>query len=150
MIRPFALTATLCTAALPAAAQSTFDRLEAAAVAMNALMFEGMVAGTPALEGNMPTAEWSDGLRTAYACMYDGFVEVAGEPAIADMVTAMEVQLETATPDDILAGGGAVENPEGLNDEQAAEIVGGCGMMEAFMTHMSDSGALQIMMQEDQ
>lgn len=150
MIRALTLTATLCTFALPATAQSTFERLEAAAVAMNALMFEGMVAGTPALEGNMPTAEWSDGLRAAYSCMYDGFVEAAGEPAIAEMVTAMEVQLETATPDDILAGGGAVENPEGITDEQAAEIVGGCGMMEAFMAHMSDSGALEIMMQDAQ
>ncbi|ABD53841.1 hypothetical protein [Jannaschia sp. CCS1] len=148
MIRATALAATLMSLALPVSAQSTFERLEAVAVTMNGMMFDAMVAQTPALEGNMPTAEWSDGLRTAYQCMYDGFLERAGEPAMAEMVTAMEDQLATVTPEEILNGGAEIENPEGLSDEQAAEIVAGCGMMEAFMTHMSSSGALQILMQD--
>lgn len=134
--------------ALPASAQSTFERLETVAVTINGMMFDAMVEQTPALEGNMPTAEWSDGLRTAYQCMFDGFVEAAGEPAVAEMVTAMEDQLETITPEEIMTGGGDIENPEGLSDEQAAEIVGNCGMMEAFMGHMAASGALEILMQD--
>ena len=148
MIRTAALALALTAIAAPATAQSTFERLEAVAVTMNGMMFDAMVAQTPALEGNMPTAEWSDGLRTAYQCMYDGFVDRVGEPAIADMVTQMEAQLETITPEEVLMGGGDIENPEGLSDAQAAEIVTNCGMMEAFMSHMSASGAMQILMQE--
>lgn len=148
MIRCTALAAALAIAALPASAQSTFERLEAVAVAMNTMMFDQMVAQTPALEGNMPSAAWSDDLRTAYACMYDGFVDRAGEDAVADMVTEMEAQLATISPEEVMTGGGDVENPEGLSDEQAAEIVASCNMMEAFMAHMSSSGALQILMQD--
>lgn len=148
MMRATALAVVLAAIAAPAVAQSTFDRLEAVAVTMNGMMFDAMVAQTPALEGNMPTAEWSDDLRTAYQCMYDGFVDVTGEPAIAEMVSAMEDQLATLTPEEVLNGGTDITNPEGLSDDQAAEIVAECNMMEAFMTHMSASGALQILMQD--
>ncbi|GAB5448728.1 hypothetical protein [Gymnodinialimonas sp.] len=150
MIRTTTALATAVTfLALPVAAQSTFERLEAVAVTMNGMMFDAMVAQTPALEGNMPSAEWSDGLRTAYQCMYDGFVDRVGEPAMADMVSQMEAQLDTITAEEVLMGGGDIENPEGLTDEQAQEIVANCGMMDAFMAHMSASGALQILMQDD-
>lgn len=147
MIRTAALALLLTTTA--ASAQSTFERLEAVAVTINGMMFDAMIAQTPALEGNMPTAEWSDDLRTAYTCMFDGFVDAAGEPAVAVMVTAMEDQLATITPEEVMMGGTDVENPEGLSDAQAAEIVADCGMMEAFMTHMSGSGAMQILMEAD-
>lgn len=148
MIRATALSATLVLAALPVAAQSTFERLEAVAVTMNEMMFEAMVEGTPALDGNMPSPEWSDDLRIAYTCMFDGYVAEVGEPVVADMVTAMEATLVTNTPQQLLEGGGGVENPEGITDERAIEIVGGCGMMEAFMDHMTASGAMQIMMDQ--
>lgn len=148
MIRTALLATTLAALGLPATAQSTFERLEAVAVTMNAMMFDSMVAQTPALEGNMPTAEWSDGLRAAYTCMYDGFVAEVGEPAMEGMVASMEAQLDTITPEEVMNGSAEIENPDGLSDAQAAEIVAGCGMMEAFMTHMSSSGALQILMQD--
>lgn len=148
MMRSTVLAAILVIAAVPANAQSSFERLEAVAVAMNTMMFDQMVEQTPALEGNMPSPEWSDDLRTAYSCMYDGFVDRTGEPAVAEMVTQMEAQLATITPEEVMTGGGDIENPEGLSDDQAAEIVASCGMMEAFMTHMSSSGALQILMQD--
>lgn len=148
MIRTALLSAALAAVALPAAAQSTFERLEALSVTMNAMMFDAMVAQTPALEGNMPTAEWSDDLRAAYQCMYDGFEARVGEPAMARMVTQMEAQVATLTPEQVMTGGNSIENPAGLSDEQAAEIVAGCGMMEAFMSHLSSSGALQILMQD--
>lgn len=148
MMRTAALALVLSATAQLATAQSSFERLEAVAVAMNTMMFDQMVEQTPALEGNMPSAEWSDDLRTAYACMYDGFVDHAGEPAVEDMVAQMEAQLATITPEEVMTGGSDVENPEGLSDDQAAEIVAACGMMDAFMTHLSSSGALQILMQD--
>ncbi|OAN84988.1 hypothetical protein A8B78_05650 [Jannaschia sp. EhC01] len=148
MIRSTLLATAFVSVALPAAAQSTFERLEAVAVTINGMMFDTMVAQTPALEGNMPSAEWSDGLRAAYTCMYDGFVAEVGEPAMEAMVASMEAQLDTITPEEVMNGGADIDNPEGLSDAQAAEIVADCGMMEAFMTHMSSTGALQILMQD--
>lgn len=148
MIRATAFATALTLFALPASAQSTFERLEALTVTMNGMMFDAMIAQTPALEGNMPSVEWSDDLRAAYVCMYDGFEAQVGAPAMAAMVTEMEQQLETLTPEQVLNGGADVENPAGLSDAQAAEIVADCGMMDAFMTHMSSSGALQILMQD--
>ncbi len=148
MIRATLLSAALLMVALPAAAQSTFDRFETVVVTMNGMMFQGMINETPALEGNMPATEWSDDLRTAYTCMYDGFVDAVGAPAVVEMVDTMEATLASATPEDILGGGGAVENPIGLTDEQALEIVGGCNLMDAFMEHLSSSGALQILMEQ--
>ncbi len=148
MIRACIVAVTLAASTLPASAQSTLERLEAVAVSMNSMIFEAMVNQTPALEGNMPSPEWSEDLRIAYTCMHDAYVAAVGEDAVADMVTAMEETLATTTPAELLDGGGGVENPAGLTDEQAIEIVGDCGMMEAFMAHMTNSGAMQILMEQ--
>ena len=150
MTRTILLAITLITLGLPASAQSMFERMEAATVAMNTMMFDAMVAQTPALEGHMPSAEWSDGLRAAYTCMFDGFEAEVGAAAMEPMVADFEAQLETITPEEILAGGADIANPEGLTDARADQIVAGCGMMEAFMTHLSSTGALQILMQDEQ
>lgn len=148
MIRAAALTASLLLIALPATAQSTFERLETLAVTMNQMMFDEMVARTPALEGNMPSAEWSDDLRAAYRCMFDAFQSESSPEAMDTMVTAMEVQLEALTPAEVLAGAAEVENPEGISDARADQIIGSCGMMEAFTAHIASSGALQILMED--
>ncbi len=133
---------------LAANAQSTFERFETTAVAMNALMNEAMIAEIPALAGNMPDPEWDEPMRTAYTCMYDAYVERVGEAPVAEMVTAMEGMLDTLSPQEILQGGTAVENPEGISDEQALEIVEGCNLMNVFMERMAASGAMEIMMQQ--
>ena len=66
MIRTAGLSAAVVMAlVLPASAQSTFERMETAVVAMNGMMFDELVVQTPALDGHMPTPEWSDALRTA-------------------------------------------------------------------------------------
>lgn len=148
MIRPIALASALAAMALPAAAQSTLERLEAVSVAMNGMMNDAFVAQIPALEGNLPDPAWDDTLRTAYTCMHDAYVERAGEDAVAEMVTQMEASLETLTAEQMLQGEVAVDNPEGITDAQAQEIVMGCGLMEAFMTRMAASGAMGIMMQQ--
>jgi len=155
MARPVHRAATLALAAglarpttLPALAQSSLERLETVSVAMNGMLNEALVAEIPALAGNMPTPEWDDNLRAAYTCMYDGYVERVGEAPVAEMITAMEASLDTLTADELLQGGATVDNPDGISDEQALEIVTGCGLMEAFMTRMAESGAMGIMMQQ--
>lgn len=150
MIRAATFALALAALALPAQAQSTFERYEALTVTMNAMTFEAMVAQTPALEGHMPSAEWSDDLRTAYSCMFDGFVDLAGDAAVTQMVTEMETHLATLTPAEVLAGSANVVRLEGVSDEQTTAIVMGCNMMEAFTDHLSSTGAMQILMQADQ
>ena len=148
MIRAATLTAALVLFTLPATAQSAMERLEAVSVTMNGLMNDAFEAEIPALAGNMPDPAWDDTLRAAYTCMYDGYVDRAGEAAVSDMIGEMEASLETLTADQLLQGGVAVQNPEGITDEEALQIVGDCGLMEAFMTRMANSGAMGIMMQQ--
>jgi len=150
MIRKLALTVALSTLALPAAAQSTFERFEAAAVSMNRVTNDALLAEIPSLEGNLPAPEWDDGLRAAYTCMYDGYVADVGEDAMLAMVAAMEDALETVTGDQALQGGFASPNPDGLSDERAVEIVRQCRVVEAFTDRMVASGAMEIMTQEQQ
>lgn len=148
MIRTLTIAAAISLAGLPAAAQSNLERLEAVSVTMNGMLNEALVAEMPALEGNMPAPEWDDSLRAAYTCMYDGYVDRVGEAPVEAMIASMEASLDTLTADELLQGGAAVENPEGITDDQALEIVTGCGLMEAFMTRMAESGAMGIMMQQ--
>ncbi len=136
--------------ATPVAAQSTMERLETVAVAMNGMMNEALIAEIPALEGRMPAPEWDAPMRAAYTCMYDAYVAEVGPGPVADMVTRMEQELATLTPEDLLNGGAAVENPEGISDDQALEIVGTCQLMEVFMERMAASGAIEMMMQQQQ
>ncbi|MBF9043330.1 hypothetical protein HKCCE4037_08330 [Rhodobacterales bacterium HKCCE4037] len=148
MIRALAIGTALALLPLAASAQSTFERFEAVAVAMNGMMNEAFIAEIPALEGNLPDPEWDEPMREAYTCMYDGYVERVGEEPVAEMVTQMEVMLETMDPAELLDGGAAVENPDGISDEEALEIVEGCNLMAVFMARMAESGAMQIMMQQ--
>ena len=60
----------------------------------------------------------------------------------------MEVSLETLSPIEVLEGGGAPDNPEGVTDEMAQQIVADCGMIEVFMSRMADSGAMEVLMQQ--
>jgi hypothetical protein len=87
-------------------------------------------------------------MRIAYTCMYDGYVTRVGEAPVAEMVTAMEDMLASISPMEMLQGGGAVENPEGISDAEALEIVGGCNLMDVFTARMTESGAMEIMMQQ--
>ncbi len=146
--RAAAATLTLILTALPVAAQSDLERLETAAVIMNGMLNEAMIAEIPALDGLMPDPALDDSLRTAYTCMYDGYVSRVGEAPVSAMIDQMEASLETLTPEQLLQGGGAPDNPEGITDDQAIEIVTGCGLMEAFMTRMADSGAMGVLMQQ--
>jgi hypothetical protein len=148
MIRALALGVGLACLPLALSAQSTFERFEAVAVAMNALMNEALIAEIPALDGNLPAPEWDDPMRIAYTCMYDGYVTRVGEAPVAEMVTAMEDMLASISPMEMLQGGGAVENPEGISDAEALEIVGGCNLMDVFTARMTESGAMEIMMQQ--
>ncbi|MEX3016555.1 hypothetical protein [Gymnodinialimonas hymeniacidonis] len=148
MIRAIAIGAAIALLPLAASAQSTFERFENVAESMNAMMNDAFVAEIPALEGNLPDPEWDEPMRTAYTCMYDGYVERVGEEPVADMVTDMEEMLETIDPAVLIEGGAAVENPEGISDDEALQIVTECGLMDVFMARMAESGAMQILMQQ--
>ncbi|MDG3041993.1 hypothetical protein [Roseicyclus marinus] len=139
-------------AALPAAAQSRLDRMQAVSERANALMNEAMIIEIPALEGNMPDPAWDEPMRTAYACILDGYVAASSEGAVDGMLDRMEALLETATVDSILTGemGDDAMLPEGVDEAEAQAVLSGCGLMELMMTRMAESGAMGVMMQQSQ
>lgn len=148
MIARLALVApALIALAAPVAAQSTFERMETVSEALGVLMNDAFVAQIPALEGAMPDPEWDDAMRDVYRCVYDGYIDAAGEEAVEAMVTEMEEMVETVDPITLIEGTAPIDQPEGITDEQGIEIVSGCGLMEVFMARMAESGALGILMQ---
>jgi hypothetical protein len=118
----------------------------------NALMTEAMIVEIPALEGNMPDSAWDEPMRTAYACILDGYTAASSEAAVDDMLDEMEALMETATVDSILNGEMAEDAmlPEGVDEAEAQAILSGCGLMELMMTRMAESGAMTVMMQQSQ
>ena len=139
-------------AALPVAAQSQLDRMQVVSERANALMNEAMIVEIPELDGNMPDPAWDEPMRTAYACILDGYVAASSEGAVDDMLTRMETLLETATVDSILNGEMSEDAmlPEGVDETEAQAVLSGCGLMELMMTRMAESGAMTVMMQQSQ
>jgi hypothetical protein len=146
-----ALTTALC-APLPAVAQSQLERMETLSEQANVLMNQAMITEIPALEGNMPDPEWNEPMRAAYGCMLDGYVEASGEAAVDGMLDEMEAAMETATAATIMNGemGQAVQLPEGMSESQAQSLMQDCGVVEVMMARMAESGAMEIMMQQQQ
>lgn len=126
---------------------STFERFEATTVAMTERLYAALVAQIPALEGNLPAADWDAPMREAYTCMYDAYVAEAGEDAVGGMVAEFEALRGTITDAELLDGRATVQNPDGMSDERALEIVTDCRVMVVFIQRMAESGAAEIMMQ---
>lgn len=152
MTRTLTLAAVLGLAALPAAAQSQLDRMQAVSEQANALMNEAMILEIPALDGNMPDPAWDEPMRTAYACILDGYVAASSESAVDGMLDTMEALLETATAQSILNGEMSEDAmlPEGVDEAEAQAVLSGCGLMELMMARMAESGAMAVMMQQSQ
>lgn len=150
--RTLTLAAALCLTALPAAAQSQLDRMQAVSERANTLMNEAMIIEIPALAGNMPDPAWDDPMRTAYSCILDGYTAASSTGAVDDMLDAMEALFENATAQMILNGEMAEDAmlPAGVDAAQAQTILAGCGLMELMMTRMAESGAMGVMMQQSQ
>ncbi|PWK59351.1 hypothetical protein [Roseicyclus mahoneyensis] len=150
--RALALATAFCMSALPAAAQSQLDRMQVVSERANTLMNEAMIIEIPALAGNMPDPTWDDPMRTAYACILDGYVAASSTGAVDSMLDEMEALLEDATADSILNGDMAEDAmlPEGVDEAQAQAILMNCGLMELMMTRMAESGAMGVMMQQSQ
>ncbi|MEE4117901.1 MAG: hypothetical protein V2I65_02685 [Paracoccaceae bacterium] len=137
-------------APLPAAAQSQLERMEVLSEQVSALMNEAMIAQVPALQGNMPDPAWDEPMRTAYACVLDGYVDASSEAAVDGMLDEMEAMLETATAETLMSGetGQSVQLPDGMSEEQAQGLMQSCGVMEVIMARMAASGAMQVMMDQ--
>lgn len=151
MIAPRILTAATLACALaplPAAAQSQLDRMEALSEQANALMNEALVAQVPELAGNLPDPAWDDGLRGAYSCVLDGYLDATSPAAVDGMLDAMEAELATATADSLMSGelGQGVQMPEGMTEAQSQALVTSCGVIDIMMSRMAESGAMAIMM----
>ena len=150
--RTLAFAATLCLSALPAVAQSQLDRMQVVSERANTLMNEAMASEIPSLAGKLLDPAWDDPMRTAYACILDGYVAASSTGAVDAMLDEMEALLEDATADSILNGEMAevAMLPEGIETAQAQAILSGCGLMELMMTRMAESAAMGVMMQQSQ
>jgi len=139
-------------APLPALAQSQLDRMEVLSEQANGLMNEALVAQIPALEGNLPDPAWDDRTRTAYSCMLDGYVDAVGEANVDQMLDQMEVALDGATAESLMNGeiDEGIDTPDGMTEAQTQALVQSCGVMEVMMARMAESGAMNIMMQQQQ
>jgi hypothetical protein len=137
---------------LPALAQSQLDRMEVLSERANALMNEALVMQIPALEGNLPDPEWDERTRTAYACMLDGYVTAVGEDGVDGMLAQMEAALEGATAQQLMNGelDQGIDMPDGMTEAQTQALLGSCGVMEVMMARMAESGAMSVMMQQQQ
>jgi hypothetical protein len=150
--RTAALLAAAMLVPLPALAQSQLDRMEVLSERANALMNEALVMQIPALEGNLPDPEWDERTRTAYACMLDGYVAAVGEDGVDGMLAQMEAALEGATAQQLMNGelDQGIDMPDGMTEAQTQALLGSCGVMEVMMARMAESGAMSVMMQQQQ
>lgn len=132
---------------LAAHAQSQLDRLEVLSEQMTEMTYTALIAEIPVLEGNLPSAEWDAPMREAGTCVLDAYRDEVGDAGVDTMLDGLETTVASATPDDILSGNLDMDLPDGLTDAQVQQINTDCGMVEIMMTRMAESGAMQIMMQ---
>lgn len=144
--------ATAITLALPiaASAQSALERMEAMSETMTEMTYTALVDEIPALDGNLPSAEWDDAMRDAGACVLDGVEEEVGEDGVAEMLDNMETAMATVTPEGLMQGTFQPALPDGITDQQMQTISNECGMVELMMMRMAESGAMAIMMETGQ
>lgn len=137
-------------APLPAVAQSQLERMEVLSEQANALLYEAMIAEMPALAGNMPDPAWDEPTRSAYACLLQGYVDASGEAAVGTMLDEMEAAVADATTETVMSGalGQGVQLPPGMDESRAQALMGECGVVEAMMARLAESGAMEIMMQQ--
>lgn len=145
--------ATLCLTlafSLPALAQSQLDRMEVLAERAGTLTNEALALQLPQLAGNLPSPDWDDSLRQAYACVLDAYVDASSVSAVDRMMDDMEAALEGATGESILNGeiNETIGMPDGMSPGQAQALLGECGVMNIMMMRMAESGAMEIMMQQ--
>ncbi len=136
--------------AAPAQAQSQLERFEELSEQAAGLMNEGLIAQVPALEGNLPSPEWDDELRTAFSCVLDGYRDASSNAEIDVMLEEMEEILGTVTAEELMAGDSFAHTglPGDMTEEQGFELMQSCGVMAIYMARMSESGAMAIMMEQ--
>jgi len=139
--------ALLSAVSLPAKADTQLDRFEALSEQVTTVMNEAMILEVPALEGNLPTADWDDEMRGAFTCVLEDYRAAVGDDAINTMLDEMEATLPDMTAEAMMSGemNERFDLPDGLTEARAAEIVRNCGVMTLYMTRMMDSGAAEIL-----
>lgn len=149
-MRLCALAITTCLIALPAAAQSQLERMEALSEEANRITNAYMIAQLPALDGNMPDPEWDDPMRSAFTCVLDGYRADAGDAGIDRMLEDMETTMAELSPEALMNGGlqERVQLPDGVSEARSVELMNTCRVMELYMARMRASGALTILSQQ--
>lgn len=147
------LIAALSTLPFSALADSQLDRLEAVSEEMNLAMAELMArelaskgADPAPMMAALPDTTWDDEHRGAGTCMLDEYRAIGGEDMVENILTNMENlvgEVATATMES-LAEIDAL--PEGVTQEQSADIARSCGFIELSLKRMEESGFTAAMM----
>ena len=148
-----ALAAALALVPLSASAQSQLDRLESISERSNDMMLGAMVQML-ADEGldtstlpDIPPMEWTDAMRAAGDCMLAAYTAEIGSDGVDRMLGSMETALDdmeglsldemTDVTADLL--------PEGVTEEMSLEITQSCGMIDAQMEWMRETGVMDAL-----
>lgn len=156
-MRTLLMTAALTLIPLSVAAESQADRFADLTERMTRTMW-GMMANEAEKEGAngdpmraaIEKFEWTPALATATDCMLDRYNTAIGSDAVDEMFDRMDgmiTQMDGMTlteftdeisPEDLM--------PEGLTEDQTLEINEACGMTDAQLAMMSETGFTAAMM----
>lgn len=140
-----ALVGALIALPLAASAQSSLDRFEALSERMTELTYLGIAEQVPALQGQMPSAEWDRPMRRAGRCAIRAYEDAVGEDGVVAMLDELEGAIGAAQPSDILDGSFSAGIPDGLSAQDVQRINNDCGMVELQMERLAESGAMQAL-----
>jgi len=128
-----------------ASAQSQLERFEALSERLTDLTYQGLAEQVPALQGQLPSAEWDRPMRRAGRCAIRAYERAVGDDGVEAMLVELEGAIESALPADLLDGTFSAGVPEGLSNQDVQRINNDCGMVELQMQRLAESGAMQAL-----
>lgn len=139
------LVAALITMPVAASAQSQLERFEALSERMTELTYQGLAEQVPALNGQLPSADWDRPMRRAGRCAIRAYERAVGEDGVEAMLVELEGAIGSARPADLLNGTFEAGVPAGLSNQDVQRINNDCGMVELQMQRLAESGAMQAL-----
>lgn len=139
-------------------AQSDLERFEALSEKFATVVYEKMIdeiaangGQTAGLREAIPDTSWDDSFRNAGACILEAYEKGSSAQAVNRMLSDMESLLPKvadASLDQMDQFDAA--RPDGIGEDQAADINEQCGMLKLQQQRMFESGFMKAMMSATQ
>lgn len=149
----------LLAAPLPAMAETQAEQFEALSERTNNLMLHMLVdaavadgADRATLEAALPNFEWNDAMRESGTCMLEAYTAKIGSDGVDQLMVGMNQFLDETENMTIeeMAAADPDYLPDGLTEQESLEITQTCGMLDAQLDWMADSGFMEAMMSQAQ